>query len=853
MSGSIPIKNINSGDTISTMVDKINYNFDLISLKNGGPAGVQGVQGIRGEIGDKGEQGIQGIKGTGFIIDEEIHGGDPAAEYNIGDIALSTDGVFYIVDENYKWVIYSDFILQLDSAFKVDDDIIKYRNGVKPLLLGATDEDSEVESSLIYLKGDVGTTYEAYLDGYDGVVLTKSLSERDGDKCLNLTLSDDNSLYINGSIKLEGLTDATSNLKELTAVEENTNNVILTGWQIDQNGVLYKNYGKIGKESTGEIDEIFLTYQGKIKSRQNIELNINNIPTAVIHKNGMTLGGYSGLGLNANEFGLRISNPLSNSIYSPYIALNSLSSSEIDTVNFNNSLTSNASYLINTSKNVTNLILSNLQTPIVTVSGESNAKQISKTLKISGASINRSSNGVGQNVVIQGGNAKGGSQSTGGDVYITGGELFQKKNDANITGSLTGAGNVVIGLNPTTQKFNFDDAEDVTSTNPEGVNYFPIKNVAVHGERIVVDSGANWRKQNSQATSPYAEVPQNTTLQLSGINTLYTQSPIILSSTDDIFNYQLLSGVMRQNYVIHYDSNTSKFTVNQITDEALQDTYISINDDSHHDLIYMVYQVWQKVGNVVNAQLRSEWYFYNNTVTQDRGLYHLYATPTSGQYTNSTLTRIINNSPSIQTIVELPISVSGQRCMWVAGEGGVFTELNSSTSSSDWLTTTQPLYVGNEHISQNNEIIYTGSTANSYHNNTTFKKQTRFLYGTSFLAEDERLYHEVPTTYSGSWDENRYIKTSNSYKDINNSINYIFPTILYKDSSTTKIRPILKPYTSMLLNYSYILGNQFNDLYNKYYPSLKSGIYTPSSTEAIPSVNVTTIDSNTNYNTSHVD
>jgi hypothetical protein len=54
------LKQILSGDTISTVVDKINYNFDQIVLNGGGPRGLQGLIGPPGLIG---KQGIVG--GTG--------------------------------------------------------------------------------------------------------------------------------------------------------------------------------------------------------------------------------------------------------------------------------------------------------------------------------------------------------------------------------------------------------------------------------------------------------------------------------------------------------------------------------------------------------------------------------------------------------------------------------------------------------------------------------------------------------------------------------------------------------------------------------------------------------------------
>ncbi|WP_296864313.1 collagen-like protein [uncultured Methanobrevibacter sp.] len=67
---SISLKNITAADTISSLVDKINYNFDQIVMNGGGiegpkgDIGYPGMQGITGEQGAKGDQGNQGIRGS---------------------------------------------------------------------------------------------------------------------------------------------------------------------------------------------------------------------------------------------------------------------------------------------------------------------------------------------------------------------------------------------------------------------------------------------------------------------------------------------------------------------------------------------------------------------------------------------------------------------------------------------------------------------------------------------------------------------------------------------------------------------------------------------------------------------
>lgn len=60
---SITLKNITAADTISSMVDKINFNFDQLILNGGGIEGPQGIEGQPGMQGVKGDEGDQGIKG----------------------------------------------------------------------------------------------------------------------------------------------------------------------------------------------------------------------------------------------------------------------------------------------------------------------------------------------------------------------------------------------------------------------------------------------------------------------------------------------------------------------------------------------------------------------------------------------------------------------------------------------------------------------------------------------------------------------------------------------------------------------------------------------------------------------
>lgn len=71
---SITLKNITAADTISSMVDKINFNFDQLLINGGGiegPRGVEGYPGMQGKQGERGSigpEGKQGARGVHFHI-----------------------------------------------------------------------------------------------------------------------------------------------------------------------------------------------------------------------------------------------------------------------------------------------------------------------------------------------------------------------------------------------------------------------------------------------------------------------------------------------------------------------------------------------------------------------------------------------------------------------------------------------------------------------------------------------------------------------------------------------------------------------------------------------------------------
>lgn len=123
---SITLKNITAADTISSMVDKINFNFDQLILNGGGiegPRGIEGYPGMQGVIGETGLQGPKGDKGergvhfhilTLAAVQDAIQDGlgetDPDGdEYRDGDMIIAIVPKGYGTTANYT-----------DSIWKVE-------------------------------------------------------------------------------------------------------------------------------------------------------------------------------------------------------------------------------------------------------------------------------------------------------------------------------------------------------------------------------------------------------------------------------------------------------------------------------------------------------------------------------------------------------------------------------------------------------------------------------------------------------------------------------------------------------------------------------------------------------------
>lgn len=71
----ITIKEIISSDSMSGVIEKINFNFDQLILAGGGPPGIQGIQGIDGPIGPQGFRGDHWFTGPSAFGQTADHDG----------------------------------------------------------------------------------------------------------------------------------------------------------------------------------------------------------------------------------------------------------------------------------------------------------------------------------------------------------------------------------------------------------------------------------------------------------------------------------------------------------------------------------------------------------------------------------------------------------------------------------------------------------------------------------------------------------------------------------------------------------------------------------------------------------
>jgi hypothetical protein len=180
----INILNILSGDNQSTVVDKINYNFDQILSAGGGPQGQQGLIGATGPIGPQGVPGIQGAKGdegTKWFVSAGPTGPAPASAGDYWLDVASPDQAIYRY-QGGSWVsttygLSSGDIFQRMTPVKASGAIFADRTAI---ILGGLDGTQTGPQSTSLLLSDApisGTT--AYSPGSPGEKYIRNVNQED--------------------------------------------------------------------------------------------------------------------------------------------------------------------------------------------------------------------------------------------------------------------------------------------------------------------------------------------------------------------------------------------------------------------------------------------------------------------------------------------------------------------------------------------------------------------------------------------------------------------------------------------------------------------------------------------------
>ena len=89
----ITIKEIISSDSMSGVIEKVNFNFDQLILAGGGPPGIQGLQGIDGPIGPQGFRGDHWFVGASAFGQTADH--DGVSSLRVQDHYVDENGDVY--------------------------------------------------------------------------------------------------------------------------------------------------------------------------------------------------------------------------------------------------------------------------------------------------------------------------------------------------------------------------------------------------------------------------------------------------------------------------------------------------------------------------------------------------------------------------------------------------------------------------------------------------------------------------------------------------------------------------------------------------------------------------------------
>lgn len=848
----IPFTDINAGHTISEMVDIINTNFDLVNLKGGGPEGIQGIQGVFGFSGIQGLQGIQGRRGTGWVTDTNL------GDAEVGDLYLTQDGTV----QSYNGTTFQDvynLVENIVSPFTLQETI-QTIHPVDPTNKTVLGGNYSTTNATLNIVGDnetaisiskASTIANLKVNGNEFVVEANNISLKANQT--TLTLYGDNRILLS---PLAGLTNdntihpfiTTNNLGELTHLPNWEWGVI--NESVVPNDTLSNCY--VGDE-THLLDGLWLDENSNINFKTDTDtsyLKINskttgeNLKNVVkVSKNGICVGSYSNdqnLNYDTENSGIYVAGGTNQKCGQITLVGATVNNGYVnfDSVVPTGTNANTPTYILDVNDTQNNNIKDN--SPLVTL--KTNSTNFSaNTLHIKGGTH---INGKGYDVLIDGGDSRGewnDKTKTGGDVYIAGGSNRNNSSNENeIRGSLYNFGDVVIGLNPNNHpslrngSATYASTRGVSKDKIAGVSFYDICNFTAHGNKIVLDSDANNRAVNgypSDGSCPRLNDINQATLKFNGLTTIYRNNPIALNYTD-AFMHQMLSGVYSTSVMYYMSGGTLQYKKGGSIYSLLNSSeYSSLasgttsGNSKYRTVFSNITTSWQKIGNVVNCQTRVDLYFvineYGEIAIMEPIRYSLEQSggikPNSYAYDNIVVNGIITN-------VELPICLINTnkngilRPSYVFGSGCAYTEKNDIVGTRK--KTTDDYFLNNIPVSVNNNTAYANpqsvepfSTSNDF---STNKHDTNGKLNEQF------------STASNKNISKGYIKTDNilgnntNYCLLTPNTNsaYIIPEYidtfkvnegLTNEDIKRKFVPLTKAYTSLNLNYSYLLNTGFDE------------------------------------------
>ena len=850
---SIPIKDLTAGDTVSSMVDKINYNFDLINLAGGGPQGLQGLQGVRGYAGLQGPQGIQGIRGIGWYV-PNVTDTEPLD----GDLTLDGNDIMVWNSQTETWESTGSSITGDTSPFVHNDtaNTINEKDDYcfDPIVLGDNTNNGSIGGNIRKSAIIIANVSEGGGAAYNnGITMFNNASYGSTPATITVAGGSSNDLILrskktkviggdgspayielsdSNTIKFSPLVGICSDNSVAPVVSANGVDGTLISYTTDgwswalKGGAIIPNNTAFPNNSVGDNENrVVKIYLDK---KSEIIFNTETTPAngeylSINHSNSGTVGNI----IKISKYGLSVGVPKTTIAdnFSTYQNGVRIGGGEITKPGTLTMVMPEKQVGSVTSETATPSNVNVLGSPMFTLTLNTNsiddyrygdcaqitAKRTSSSGNLaSSASSLRIVGGTnaskGNDVIVEGGTGVGQSaNATGGDVYLAGGSNIGSNivSGNQVNGYVYNFGDVVVGVNPNNHP-SMRSGSNLSSTrrtnsedNPNGLTFFDIGKFTAHANKVTLDSDANNRIINGYSEQqPRVSALTSATLQFNGLNTVYSNNPFVVT-VENSAKYQLMSGIY--SFANLYYKNANTVSVIQGTDIGtlkLRSEYTS----SKNDCVFSnITTNWQKVGNVIDCKVKIDLYYSNANGV-------LLPITQPGRVDSVGTARLYLLKYGILTNIPLPLLLMSNssviRNYYTVGNAYAFIERRNRSYTGGKVFESSNLVVNNS-ISRVNEVsqqlTYSDFITLSHGNDNTLYEQT-IPASTSYVSSDSvfTAYATTPKLCGG-----------------NTSYAYVIPEYLmtYSDENGVtikKMQPADRMYASMVVNYSYMLTNGFS-------------------------------------------